>query len=84
MTTRKIARNTKRRPAKTPSETVKVPRSELERWDGLLARAQKSAINAAPRPLPHVGQGVEAAIGAYDTIGYVRDSIAKATERGAS
>jgi hypothetical protein len=93
MTKRKIPRNgieraAKRagvKPAKSKA-TVKVTREELERWDGLLERAQTDAIKAAPRPLPQRGDGVEAAIRTFDTIGYVRGSLARliAAEGGAS
>lgn len=72
----------KRTPRGKAEPTVTITREELERWDGLLARAQHEAIHAAPRALPRLGDGQVAAIQCFDTLRTVRESIARATPEG--
>jgi hypothetical protein len=80
MATRSKSSRTPKRAPKRPktNPTASLAVVELERWDALLARAQREAIQAAPRHVPLLGDGQDAAIQAYDTIRYVRQAIGRA------
>ncbi len=84
MTKKKIAqpkRQTKRAPKSAQNQpdnaasTVEVSLAALARWNALIARAQRDAIEAAPRRIPRICGGADAAVRAYDTLRAVRDEI---------
>jgi hypothetical protein len=67
------------------AHAIAFERSELESLDGMLAFAQRAAIDAAARPMSHVASSADWAIRAYDSIRRVRESLSsKALAGGAS
>jgi hypothetical protein len=58
--------------------TAAVGVEQLRNWDALLERAQREAVEAAPRHVPSMGDGAQSAIRAYDTIRWVRTCIERA------
>ncbi len=61
----------------TKSDTAPISREQIEWADRMLARAQRSAIKAAPRRIPTIGWGAAAAFDAYDDIQQVRKALAE-------